>query len=106
MYKSTLFSYFCKYPGLHVHKLPDIRAALPDHLITPLIYKGIKVIPPAAPKESPTSPAVTVTSPEIMSIVVLFPDPLGPNRPNTSPETNMQELLIIVIFNKTFFSVC
>lgn len=63
-------------------------------------------MPHAAPKESPTCPAVTVTSPEIMFIVVLFPAPLVPNRPNTSPGTNGQELLIIITVNKTFSPVC
>lgn len=54
----------------------------------------------------PTSPAVTAMSPEIMCITVLFPDPLGPNRPSTSPGTNMQEQLMMINIHKTLSPVC
>lgn len=60
----------------------------------------------AAPKEPPTSPAVTAVSPEIMCITVLFPDPLGPNRPNSSPGTNTQELLMVINIHNTLSPVC
>lgn len=84
---------------VNIHKSPDCREMLLACLVTSL---GIKVISAAAPKEPPTSPAVTATPPEIMVRVVLFPAPLGPNRPNTSPGTNMQQLLMMFIGNMTF----
>lgn len=35
-----------------------------------------------------TWPAVGSVSPDSMCMTVLFPDPLGPNSPRTSPEEN------------------
>lgn len=97
-------SYFYPCAELHEHKSPELRAAL-LLLPHPSLRKASR-LPPAAPKEPPTSPAVTAMSPETMRIVVLFPAPLGPNRPNTSPGTNVQETLMVLIVIKTLSSAC
>lgn len=47
------------------------------------------------PQTPPTCPAVSVVSPVIILIVVLFPAPLGPRSPNTSPGINTHGFLVI-----------